>query len=123
MSSKLLFNHFLGASFDRDLWTLFFKLCVVFIKIPFLQLETYVPIKRLKIFNEYGDMRVDIAGVVREMWVNLGTNKGSFIPHLVGDIFSVTLARVDKIRRDTLFLLFDMINFETRELSRNFQVI
>ena len=60
-------------------------------------------------------------GIIKDMWLNLGRYKSDFIPSLVGDIFSVTLIRVEAIRKEILFLLFDMINFETLS-SRKFKV-
>ena len=77
-------------------------------------------IKKLKISDEYGDMRIEAALIIKEMWLNLGRYKSEFIPALVGDVFSVTLIKVTEIRREILFLLFDMINFETLS-SRQFK--
>ena len=65
-------------------------------------------------------MRIEAALIIKEMWLNLGRYKSEFIPALVGDVFSVTLIKVTEIRREILFLLFDMINFETLS-SRQFK--
>ena len=87
MLSKIIFKHFLQDNFSFGLWCQFFKLCVTFIKIDFIQLESYVSIKRMKIDSEYGDMRTVVGTVIKDMWLNLGHHKAEFIPELVPDIF------------------------------------
>ena len=58
---------------------------------------------------------------LKDMWLNLGHYKAEFIPELVPDIFRVTLTKVEAIQKDAIFLLFDMINYETLH-TRHFQL-
>ena len=119
LTSTTLFAHFLSKNdFSIDLWSAFFTVSIAFLDQDFLQLERIVPIKRLKIQFEYGDMRQEMAFLVRDMWLNLGRNKSYFVSNedialdMVGAVLRMTLVPVHAIRMETLPIFFDMINFE-----------
>ena len=68
-TSRTLFAHFLSRSdFSAELWSAFFSVSIAFLGQDFLQLEHFVPIKRLKILEEFGDMR---QGRVQNPWLAL----------------------------------------------------
>ena len=104
------------SSFCAKLWASFFSVAISFLGQPVLQLESFVPIKRLKIIKEFGDMRKEVAFLFRDMWLNLGRNKKHFVSDedisLVSAVVRMSLVPVHDIRMATIPIFFDMINFE-----------
>jgi dedicator of cytokinesis protein 3 len=56
-----------------QLWGSYFNLAVAFLTQPSLQLEKFSEVKREKIIEKYGDMRVEMGFQILSMWSNLGT--------------------------------------------------
>lgn len=59
--------------FDYQVWSTYFKLAVAFLTQPALQLETFTSVKRTKIIEKYGDMRVLMGYQILSVWSKLGT--------------------------------------------------
>ena len=58
--------------FFCQLWEKFFQLGVDFCCQPTLQLEGITELKRNKILNQYGDMRVTMNKILLDKWSRLG---------------------------------------------------
>lgn len=58
--------------FDYEVWSNYFKLAVEFLTQPALQLETFTSVKRTKIIEKYGDMRVLMGYQILSVWSKLG---------------------------------------------------
>ncbi|XP_077981762.1 dedicator of cytokinesis protein 3-like isoform X1 [Glandiceps talaboti] len=110
--SQILTSHFLkGEFFDTQLWSSFFNLSVLFLTQPSLQLETFSEVKRNKIRDQYGDMRVLMGHEIESMWQNLGDHKVNFL-QLIGPFLEVTLVPETELRRITIPFFFDMMQCE-----------
>ncbi|KAL7022521.1 hypothetical protein ACKWTF_012281 [Chironomus riparius] len=111
--AKPLVYRFLGSnSFDSQLWCSYFSLAVTFLTQPSLQLEQYHEVKRRKILNTYGDMRVSMGLQILSMWSQLGNHKLHFIPSMVGPFLEVTLVPEPALRKATLSVFYDMMQCE-----------
>ncbi|XP_052125383.1 dedicator of cytokinesis protein 4 isoform X2 [Frankliniella occidentalis] len=100
--------------FDNQLWTQYFNLAVAFLTQPSLQLEQFSEVKREKMMERYGDMRVLMGFQILNMWSRLGEHKIKFIPHMVGPFLEVTLVPEAELRKATLHIFFDMMECEQR---------
>ena len=117
MTSLTLYSYFQSKSeFNFELWKSFFNISIFFLSQPILQIEEKVFIKRLKMKLIYGDMCLQAATLVKEMWNNLGRNKQDFITHEAQDVLQnflrMSLVPVKSLREETLPIFYDMINFE-----------
>ena len=84
---------------EQQLLRNFFHCAVRFLTHEQLQLETFSQNKRKRIISRYKDMRRDMAGVVRQMWHDLGrNNKKPFVPDLVGLFLEMNLIPQPEIR-------------------------
>ncbi|XP_056670498.1 dedicator of cytokinesis protein 5 isoform X2 [Monodelphis domestica] len=106
--TKFFMDH---SSFELQLWNNYFHLAVAFLTHESLQLETFSQAKRLKMEKKYGDMRKEIGFRIRDMWYNLGPHKIKFIPSMVGPILEVTLTPETELRKATIPIFFDMMQF------------
>ncbi|XP_074036384.1 dedicator of cytokinesis spg isoform X2 [Leptinotarsa decemlineata] len=100
--------------FDKELWTNYFNLSVDYLTQASLQLEQFSDVKREKIIEKYGDMRVLMGFQILSMWSQLGECKLSFIPTMVGPFLKVTLVPEIELRKATLHIFFDMMECEQR---------
>lgn len=100
--------------FDNHLWNQYFNLAVAFLTQPSLQLEQFSEVKREKMMERYGDMRVLMGYQILSMWSRLGEHKIKFIPHMVGPFLKVTLVPEAGLRKATLHIFFDMMECEQR---------
>ncbi|XP_015607824.1 dedicator of cytokinesis protein 3 isoform X2 [Cephus cinctus] len=105
---------FLHGSFDSQLWSTYFNLAVTYLTQPSLQLEQFSEVKREKIVEKYGDMRVLMGFQILSMWSHLGERKLDFIPGMVGPFLEVTLVPESELRKATLHIFFDMMECEQR---------
>lgn len=105
---------FLHGSFDSQLWLTYFNLAVAYLTQPSLQLEQFSEVKREKIVEKYGDMRVLMGFQILSMWSHLGERKLDFIPGMVGPFLEVTLVPESELRKATLHIFFDMMECEQR---------
>lgn len=105
---------FLYGSFDSQLWSTYFNLAVAYLTQPSLQLEQFSEVKREKIVEKYGDMRVLMGFQILSMWDSLGDRKLEFIPGMVGPFLEVTLVPESELRKATLHIFFDMMECEQR---------
>lgn len=103
-----------NGSFDLQLWSMYFNLAVAYLTQPSLQLEQFSEVKREKIVEKYGDMRVLMGFQILSMWANLGERKLEFIPSMVGPFLEVTLVPESELRKATLNIFFDMMECEQR---------
>jgi len=108
--------------FDLQLWNQYFNLAVAFLTQPTLQLEKFSEVKREKIMEKYGDMRVLMGFQILSMWSNLGENKMHFIPSMVGPFLEVTLVPETELRKATLNIFFDMMECE-QKANGNFKQV
>ncbi|XP_033610429.1 dedicator of cytokinesis protein 3 isoform X2 [Cryptotermes secundus] len=115
LAQPLVFN-FLDSRchFDKQLWGNYFNLAVAFLTQPSLQLEKFSEVKREKIIEKYGDMRVLMGFQILSMWSNLGEHKINFIPSMVGPFLEVTLVPESELRKATLHIFFDMMECEQK---------
>lgn len=58
--------------FEHDAWNNFFHCAIAFMTQEGLQLENFSYNKRMKIINQYKDMRREMGFEIRSMWFNLG---------------------------------------------------
>ncbi|XP_050303860.1 dedicator of cytokinesis protein 3 isoform X2 [Anthonomus grandis grandis] len=100
--------------FDKELWTNYFNLSVDYLTQSSLQLEQFSDVKREKIIEKYGDMRVLMGFQILSMWSQLGECKLHFIPSMVGPFLEVTLVPEIELRKATLHIFFDMMECEQR---------
>ncbi|KAI4460497.1 dedicator of cytokinesis [Holotrichia oblita] len=100
--------------FDKELWTSYFNLAVDYLTQQSLQLEQFSEVKREKIIERYGDMRVLMGFQILSMWSQLGENKLHFIPSMVGPFLEVTLVPELELRKATLHIFFDMMECEQK---------
>lgn len=100
--------------FDKELWTNYFNLSVDYLTQQSLQLEQFSDVKREKIIEKYGDMRVLMGFQILSMWSQLGECKLHFIPSMVGPFLEVTLVPEIELRKATLHIFFDMMECEQR---------
>lgn len=103
---------FLHGNFDSQLWSTYFNLAVAYLTQPSLQLEHFSEVKREKIVERYGDMRVLMGFQILSMWSHLGERKLEFIPGMVGPFLEVTLVPESELRKATLHIFFDMMECE-----------
>ncbi|XP_051163357.1 dedicator of cytokinesis protein 3 isoform X2 [Leptopilina boulardi] len=103
---------FLHNNFDFQLWSTYFNLAVAYLTQPSLQLEQFSEVKREKIIEKYGDMRVLMGFQILSMWSRLGERKLEFIPGMVGPFLEVTLVPESELRKATLHIFFDMMECE-----------
>lgn len=103
---------FLHVHFDSQLWSTYFNLAVAYLTQPSLQLEQFSEVKREKIVEKYGDMRVLMGFQILSMWSHLGERKLEFIPGMVGPFLEVTLVPESELRKATLHIFFDMMECE-----------
>lgn len=100
--------------FDRELWTNYFNLAVDYLTQQSLQLEQFSDVKREKIIERYGDMRVLMGFQILSMWSQLGEHKLHFIPSMIGPFLEVTLVPEIELRKATLHIFFDMMECEQK---------
>jgi hypothetical protein len=53
---------------DVQLWSVFFNLCMSFLRARALQLETFSPTKRDVMLRQYGDLRLAAAALISRLW-------------------------------------------------------
>lgn len=87
-----------------------------------LQLEQFSEVKREKIIEKYGDMRVLMGFQILSMWSQLGEHKLHFIPSMVGPFLEVTLVPEIELRKATLHIFFDMMECEQKSRGNFRQV-
>lgn len=127
-----------------QIWSSYFNLAVEFLTQPALQLEKFSEVKRGKIIEKYGDMRVLMGYQILSVWsklgkkidfwgVNivkpsaeiiffLGEHKVFFIPAMVGPFLEVTLVPESDLRKATLNIFFDMMQIEEK-IRGNFKQV
>ncbi|XP_035238062.1 dedicator of cytokinesis protein 3-like [Anguilla anguilla] len=110
--SPALHKNFTETDFDFKVWNSFFSLAVLYINQPCLQLEGLTPVKRNKVLDRYGDMRVLMAYELYSMWQNLGENKMHFIPGMIGPFLGVTLVPQGEVRDIMIPIFHDMMDWE-----------
>lgn len=110
-------NDEFSSPFLYELWNSFFFCAVSFLTQEPLQLEKFSANKRTKIISRYKDMRREMGFEIRSMWFNLGQNKSSFIPGLVGKILEMTLVPETELRKATIPIFFDMMQCEFLQVS------
>ncbi|XP_060568206.1 dedicator of cytokinesis protein 4-like isoform X4 [Ruditapes philippinarum] len=114
--SEALQNNFItGDKFDHSLWSSYFQLAVSFITQPSLQLDRYSEVKGLKLREKYQDMRVLMGVQVEELWYALGAHKAHFIPGMIGPFLELTLVPEVDVRKVTLPVIFDMIEWDQKK--------
>lgn len=116
--SKFIRDRF-SCPFEQQLWNNYFHCSISFLTQPSLQVENFSINKRNRILGKYKDMRYEMALEVRNMWFNLGSNKISFVPSMVGPFLEMTLIPDEQLRRETLPIFYDMIQSEFYEPVTN----
>ncbi|KAK7603682.1 hypothetical protein V9T40_003681 [Parthenolecanium corni] len=109
-------------NFDGQIWSSYFNLAVEFLTQPALQLEKFSEVKRGKIIEKYGDMRVLMGYQILSVWSKLGEHKVFFIPAMVGPFLEVTLVPESDLRKATLNIFFDMMQIEEK-IRGNFKQV
>jgi hypothetical protein len=108
-----------GVFFNSNLWERFFILSVDFCCQPSLQLETLSDLKRSRLLDLYGDMRLKMNILMLEKWHMLGNIQARFVPGMIGPFLKVSLLQHNGLRRATIPVFFDMMEFEWR-YNKNF---
>ncbi|XP_028841844.1 dedicator of cytokinesis protein 3-like [Denticeps clupeoides] len=113
---------FSDSDFDFKVWNSFFSLAVLYISQPSLQLESLSPIKKKRLLDKYGDMRVMMAYELFSMWQKLGEDKQHFTPGMMGPFLGVALVPQPEVRNIIIPIFHDMMNWEQRK-SGNFKQV
>ncbi|EEC15424.1 dedicator of cytokinesis protein, putative, partial [Ixodes scapularis] len=119
--SQVLTSDFLEP-FDQELWLQYLTLAVAFLTQPSLQLESFSSVKRERMLERYGDMRVLMGFQILALWNKLGCHKACFVPAMVGPFLKMTLVRETELRKATLPIFFDMMDCE-QAARGNFQQV
>ncbi|XP_049341467.1 dedicator of cytokinesis protein 3-like isoform X2 [Astyanax mexicanus] len=117
-----LHKNFSDADFDFKVWNSFFSLAVLFVSQPSLQLESLSQVKRKRILDKYGDLRVQMAYELYSMWQKLGDNKPHFTPGMMGPFLGVTLVPQTEVRNIMIPIFHDMMDWEQRK-NGNFKQV
>ena len=124
-----------------QLWQNFFQLAVAFTcQLP-LQLEVISEVKRNRIMDSYGDMRIAMNSLMLNKWKALGSYQSRYVPGMIGPFLKVSLLPhtsefnmfgvvFDKlsttlytgIRRNTIPIFFDMMETEFK-YRKNFHMV
>lgn len=113
--SQALVDNFSGDdNFDYQLWNNYFNLSVSFLTQTHLQLENFTEVKRNKIIDRYGDMRIVMGFEVIHMWQSLGSFQSYFRLSLVCPFLEMTLVPETELRKFTLPIFFDMVQCELK---------
>ncbi|KAG5279466.1 hypothetical protein AALO_G00078090 [Alosa alosa] len=120
--SPALQKNFSDPDFDFKVWNSFFSLTVLFISQPSLQLESLSPLKRKRVLDKYGDMRVTMAFELFSMWQKLGDDKQHFTPGMMGPFLGVALVPQTEVRNIIIPIFHDMMNWEQRK-NGNFKQV
>uniref|UniRef100_A0A1X7SZB9 DOCKER domain-containing protein n=1 Tax=Amphimedon queenslandica TaxID=400682 RepID=A0A1X7SZB9_AMPQE len=105
--------------FNCNLWERFFNLCVDFCCQPSLQLEKMTELKRKRILDLYGDMRLTMNTLMLDKWRMLGNFQANFVPGMVGPFLKVSLLPHEGLRKATIPVFFDMMEHEWK-YNKNF---
>ena len=74
-----------------QLWQNFFQLAVAFTcQLP-LQLEVISEVKRNRIMDCYGDMRIAMNSLMINKWMALGNYQSRYVPGMIGPFLKVSL--------------------------------
>ncbi|XP_030639791.1 dedicator of cytokinesis protein 3-like [Chanos chanos] len=120
--SPALHKNFSDADFDFKVWNSFFSLAVLFISQPSLQLESLSQMKKIRILDKCGDMRVRMAYELYSMWQKLGENKPHFTPGMMGPFLGVILVPQAEVRNIMIPIFHDMMDWEQRK-NGNFKQV
>uniref|UniRef100_A0A3B4DDJ9 Dedicator of cytokinesis 3 n=1 Tax=Pygocentrus nattereri TaxID=42514 RepID=A0A3B4DDJ9_PYGNA len=115
-------NNINVQGFLNVVWNSFFSLAVLFISQPSLQLESLSQVKRKRILDKYGDLRVQMAYELYSMWQKLGDNKPHFTPGMMGPFLGVTLVPQAEVRNIMIPIFHDMMDWEQRK-NGNFKQV
>ena len=77
--------------FTLQLWQNFFQLAVAFTCQPSLQLEVISEVKRNRIMDNYGDMRIAMNSLMINKWMALGSYQSRYVPGMIGPFLKVSL--------------------------------
>ncbi|XP_074619689.1 dedicator of cytokinesis protein 1-like isoform X2 [Acropora palmata] len=110
--SEALRDNFSGDNLDYQLWNSYFNLSVSFLTQTHLQLENFTEVKKHKIIDRYGDMRVVMGFEIIQMWQSLGSLQSPFRLSLVCPFLEMTLVPQTELRKATLPIFFDMVKCE-----------
>ncbi|XP_052779657.1 dedicator of cytokinesis protein 4-like isoform X2 [Mya arenaria] len=114
--SNALTDKFLTEErFNTEVWNVYFNLAVSFITQPGLQLDQYSHAKAEKFRDRYQDMRVLMGIQVESQWNSLGIHRANFIPDLVGPFLRLTLVPEQEVRKVTLPIIVDMLEWDQRQ--------
>lgn len=122
--SQILVEDFLGpendpVEFNPLLWQNFFELAVAFSCQSTLQLETLSEVKRNRILDSYGDMRIAMNSLMINKWNILGNYQSRYVPGMIGPFLKVSLIPHTAIRRATVPIFYDMMENEWK-YKKNF---
>jgi hypothetical protein len=76
---SLIYFNFCDFFFPSQVWSNYFNLAVSFLTQPSLQLEKFSDVKREKIIEKYGDMRVQMGFQILKVWSSLGNDNDKTI--------------------------------------------
>lgn len=80
---------------------------------PAIQLENFTENKRKLILSQYGDMRINAAYELKNIWFSLEDKKEFFIrPEIINSSLKLGLIPIKEINEAMIAIYFDMINFE-----------
>lgn len=125
--SQILVEDFLGPDhdplfFNPTLWENFFQLSVAFTSQHNLQLEVMSEVKRNRILDSYGDMRIAMNTLMISKWRSLGNYQSRYVPGMIGPFLKVSLIPHTAIRRATIPIFFDMMENEFK-YRKNFHMM
>jgi hypothetical protein len=127
--SQILVEDFLGTRqnsdpsfFNPSLWQNFFSLAVAFTVQKSLQLEPLGEVKRNRILDSYGDMRIAMNTLMIAKWRALGHFQARYVPAMIGPFLEVSLIPHTAIRRATIPIFYDMMEIEYKH-RRNFHLM
>jgi dedicator of cytokinesis protein 3 len=92
LNEKVKQKLFCFLIFCAQIWGTYFNLAVEFLTQPSLQLEKFSEVKRGKIIEKYGDMRVLMGRQILSVWSDLG-KKFIVVAREVGPHVKIMLSR------------------------------
>lgn len=95
--------------FNARVWRKWFQLTLTLLNNPDLELEHFNESKSKFVVARYGDMRLKVLELTRELWAALDTKKVLFVGVLLTDIFSLAQHRFEAAVVFAFDLYYDML--------------
>ncbi|KAJ6249400.1 dedicator of cytokinesis [Anaeramoeba flamelloides] len=118
-SFLILRSHYSGSQYNRELWYNFFKTLILFVKNPLLQIEEEtIKSKFSNCIYRSGDLRTDVAEILRRSWYLLGLHQKEFISDFSKEFLFFILLPNERIKQIGFELYYSTVLTEFRQNSK-----